>query len=54
METRRQENKMTSRKVKEGRNPLLNLPPKRGEKQRGDFALSTCQLFNLSTKGMKN
>ncbi len=31
-------------------NPLLNLPPKRGEKQRGDFTLSTCQLFNLSTK----
>ena len=38
---------MTSEK---GENPLLNLPPKRGEKQRGDFALSTCQLFNLSTK----
>jgi len=33
-----------------GDNPLLNLPPKRGEKQREDFALSTCQLFNLSTK----
>jgi len=26
-------------------NPLLFLPPKRGE-----IALSTCQLFNLSTK----
>ncbi|MCD6423587.1 MAG: hypothetical protein J7L42_05675 [Elusimicrobia bacterium] len=55
METRRQENKMTSGKVEKlksekGDNPLLNLPPKRGEKQRGDFALSTCQLFNLSTK----
>jgi len=28
--------------------PLLFLPPFRGEIERGD--LSTCQLFNLSTK----
>ena len=29
-------------------NPLLVFPSKRGEIERGD--LSTCQLFNLSTK----
>jgi len=41
-----------SRKVEklksEKGNPLLFLPPFRGEIERGD--LSTCQLFNLSTK----
>ncbi|MCD6412768.1 MAG: hypothetical protein J7L54_01290 [Elusimicrobia bacterium] len=30
-------------KSKKGeKNPLLNLPPGRGEKERGDFPLSTC------------
>jgi len=36
---------MTSEK---GDTPLLFLPPFRGEIERGD--LSTCQLFDLSTK----
>jgi len=35
-------------------NPLLNLPPKRGEKQRGDFALSTkgkrCWIMPIAIK----
>ena len=43
---------MTSGKVEklksEKGDPLLFLPPFRGEIERGD--LSTCQLFNLSTK----
>ena len=50
----RQENKMTSRKVEklksEKGTPPLFLPPKGGEIERGEIALSTCQLFNLSTK----
>ena len=35
-------------KSKKGeKNPLLNLPPGRGEKERGDFALSTCLSASL-------
>jgi len=42
---------MTSGKKSEKGDPLLFLPPFRGEIERGD--LSTCQLFNLSTKKEK-
>jgi len=41
---------MTSRKAKKGRTPYLISPLRGGRNRGGNFALSTCQLFNLSTK----